>query len=154
MTNTKTAFDSSSWDIICNVCTFKLFFIYILVKTTQTNNCQDKNIEKQMQIQSSKVVIFLCHQKIKCSIYSRDNITLLHSKIHYVTRYTNKWKYNHKYISRFKYKYANKYNICCQVKSIRSNNSGDTQWNHVLVVAKIFLIMGKLEYTIINIWEP
>ena len=52
------------------------------------------------------------------------------------------------------YKYADKYTICFQVKTIRSNNSGDTQWNHVLVVAKIFLIMGKLEYAIINIWEP
>ena len=30
-----------------------------------------------------------------------------------------------------------------QVKTIRSNNSGDTHWNHALVVAKIFLIMGE-----------
>lgn len=29
-----------------------------------------------------------------------------------------------------------------EVKTIRSNNSGDTHWNHALVVAKIFLIMG------------
>ena len=40
-------------------------------------------------------------------------------------------------------------NICVgvisilQVKTIRSNNSGDTHWNHALVVAKIFLIMGE-----------
>ena len=33
--------------------------------------------------------------------------------------------------------------ICCQVRTIRSNSSGDTKWNHVLIVAKIFLIMGE-----------
>merc|ERR1719458_672558 len=30
-----------------------------------------------------------------------------------------------------------------EVKTIRSNSSGDTKWNHVLIVAKIFLIMGE-----------
>ena len=33
-----------------------------------------------------------------------------------------------------------------QVRTIRNNQSEDTQWNHVLVVAKIFLIMGRLTF--------
>ena len=36
-----------------------------------------------------------------------------------------------------------------QVRTIRNNQSEDTQWNHVLVVAKIFLIMGRLTFTFI-----
>ena len=37
------------------------------------------------------------------------------------------------------------------MRTIRNNQSEDTQWNHVLVVAKIFLIMGRLTFTFIYI---
>ena len=93
------------------------------------------------QTQPNAKVKYKYNSEIHLEMYTFVQVRTIGSKICLVN--TNKIKSTN--TNTFENTNTNTFEkgICCQVRTIRSNSSGDTKWNHVLIVAKIFLIMGE-----------